>query len=142
MKNTIISTTTKEVFFVGKTFTGHHHDYTMFKTEFDPQQEWFKNLTIYVDLGYQGIKNDYSQGDIQIPIKKPRRSKANPSPSLTPEEKAFNQSVSKARIVVENAICGMKRYNILVDRFRNHCKSFENSVIAIVAALWNFNLNY
>ena len=88
---------------MGKTFTGHHHDYTMFKTEFDPQQEWFKNLTIYVDLGYQGIKNDYSQGDIQIPIKKPRRSKANPSPSLTPEEKAFNQSVSKARIVVENA---------------------------------------
>jgi hypothetical protein len=36
----------------------------------------------------------------------------------------------------------MKRYNILVDRFRNHRENFQDDVVAICAGLWNFSLAY
>jgi hypothetical protein len=39
-------------------------------------------------------------------------------------------------------IGGIKRYNILVHRFRNHKVHFVDDVIAICAALWNFSLSY
>jgi hypothetical protein len=34
----------------------------------------------------------------------------------------------------------MKRYNILVQAFRNHKTGFDDAVIAISAGLWNFLL--
>jgi hypothetical protein len=142
IKNTIISTLTKTILFVGQTFSGHTHDYTMLKEEFPPEQAWFELLQVLVDLGYQGICTDYAGDEIQIPHKKPRKSKKNPVTTLSPEQKAENQALSKVRIFVENAIGGLKRYNILVHRFRNHKASFEDDVIGIAAGLWNFNLSY
>jgi len=50
--------------------------------------------------------------------------------------------LSQVRIVIEHAIGGIKRYNILVDRFRNHRQNFHDDVIAVCAALWNFSLPY
>lgn len=114
----------------------------MLKEEFPPEEEWFDTLQVLVDLGYQGILTDYVGEDIHLPHKKPRKSKKNPETSLTDEQKLENQALSKIRIFVENAIGGLKRYNILVHRFRNHRKSFEDEVIGIAAGLWNFNLNY
>ncbi|MCI5223451.1 MAG: transposase, partial [Candidatus Electrothrix sp. AR4] len=35
-----------------------------------------------------------------------------------------------------------KRYNILVHRFRNHRKNFDDDAVGIDAGLWNFNLRY
>lgn len=130
------------ILFLGRTFAGHTHDYTMFKEEFSPQQEWFALLQVLVDLGYQGILSDYAGDKIQIPHKKTRKSKKNPVTSLTDEQKAENQALSKVRILVEHAICGLKRYNILVHRFRNHKAGFDDDVIALAAGLWNFNLVY
>lgn len=118
------------------------HDYAMFKKEFPPEEQWFDLVQVLVDLGYQGILSDYACGDIQIPHKKPRKSKKNPVTSLSDEQKAENQALSKVRISVENAICGLKRYNILVHRFRNHKTSFDDDVISIAAGIWNFNLSY
>ncbi len=142
IKNTVMSTLDKVILFVGKTFVGHTHDYTMLKEEFPPEKAWFEFVQVLVDLGYQGILTDYDGDDIQIPHKKPRKSKKNPVTSLSDEQKAENQALSKIRIFVENAICGLKRYNILVHRFRNHKKSFDDDVIGIAAGLWNFNLYY
>ena len=130
------------IFFLGKTFAGHIHDYTMLKKEFPPEKAWFEFLQVLVDLGYQGILNDYVGEEIHLPHKKPRKSKKNPVTSLTDEQKAENQTLSKIRIFVENAISGLKRYNILVHRFRNHKKSFDDDVVGIAAGLWNFNLSY
>jgi hypothetical protein len=45
--------------------------------------------------------------------------------------------VSKARIYVENAICGMKRFRILVNAFRNRLDGFADAVIGVCAGLWN-----
>lgn len=142
VKNTVMTTLDKTILFLGKTFAGHIHDYTMLKQEFPPEMSWFMLLRVLVDLGYQGILSDYDGDDIQIPHKKPRKSKKNPATRLTDEQKAENRALSQIRILVENAICGLKRYNILVDRFRNHRNSFDDDVIAIAAGLWNFNLCY
>ena len=138
----MIATLDKMILFLGQTFAGHVHDYTMLKEEFPPEEAWFEFLQVLVDLGYQGILNDYVGEEIHLPHKKPRKSKKNPVTSLTVEQKAENQALSKIRIFVENAIGGLKRYNILVHRFRNHKKAFDDDVIGIAAGLWNFNLSY
>jgi len=140
MKNTVMSTVTKWIVFLGLTFAGREHDYTMLKTEFPPEQPWFEYLHILLDLGYQGILNDYIGENIEIPHKKPRKSQKNPSPELTSEQKAENRAVSRIRIFVENAIAGIKRFNILVHAFRNHKVDMEDDVIALGAGLWNFLL--
>jgi len=71
---------------------------------------------------------------------KPRKSKKNPTTSLTPEQKAENQQLSRVRTLVENAIAGMKRFNVLVHDFRNRKPQMDDDVIAICAGLWNFLL--
>ena len=137
-----MSTLDKVIFFLGGTFSGRTHDYAMLKEEFPPGKAWFQLLQVLADLGYQGIASDYSGENIRIPHKKPRKSKKNPITSLSDEQKAENRALSKIRILVENAICGLKRYNILVHRFRNHRKNFDDDAVGIAAALWNFNLRY
>jgi hypothetical protein len=85
VKNTVIATMTKLILFIGQTFSGHNHDYKMFKEEFLRYEAWFEHLSVLVDLGYQGIIKDYEGENIQIPFKKPRKSKNNPNPTLTAE---------------------------------------------------------
>ncbi|MBV7336233.1 transposase [Chloroflexi bacterium TSY] len=142
LKNTVMSTKAKFILFLGHTFSGSNHDYAMLKQEFPPNMDWFEHLQLLVDLGYQGILSDYKGDDIHLPHKKPRKSKKNPAPQLSDEQLAENRTLSKLRIYVENAIGGFKRYNILVDRFRNHMHNFDDHSIAISSALWNFSLSY
>jgi hypothetical protein len=137
-----MSTLDKFILFLGRTFTGHNHDYTMLKEELPPDLDWFTDIGVLVDLGYLGIQSDYAGDQFEVPIKKPRKSKKNQNPQLTDEQKATNKALSQVRIFVENAIGGIKRYNILVHRFRNHKANFEDDVIGICAGLWNFALSY
>ncbi len=140
VKNTVISAADKVILFVGQTFTGHNHDYAMLKAEFPPSMPWFENINVLADLGYQGIKSDYEGDRIEIPAKKPRKSKAVPKPELSEEKKSENRALSKVRIFVENAIGGMKRYNILNHPFRNRKTNFVDDAIALCAGLWNLLL--
>ena len=140
VKNTVMSTVSKFILFIGFTFTGHTHDYTMLKEEFSPDKPWFEDVIVLLDLGYQGIQKDYQGEGIVIPQKKPRKSKANPEPKLTEEQKAGTRALSKIRIFIENAIGGIKRYNILNHPFRNKKDGFVDDVIALCAGLWNMIL--
>ena len=79
---------------------------------------------------------------IDIPHKKPRKSKKSPTPELSAAQKAVNKVLSQVRIFVEHAIGGMKRYNILVHAFRNRKENFEDDVIGVCAGLWNLVLSY
>jgi hypothetical protein len=142
LKNTVMSMPDKFIVFLGRTFSGHNHDYSMLKQELPPDLDWFRDLEVWVDLGYQGIQSDYEGDMIEIPHKKPRKSKKNPNPELTAEQRAENKAVSQVRIFIEHAIGGMKRFNILVQRFRNHKDDFEDESIGICAGLWNLNLCY
>ena len=135
-----MSTLEKTILFLGRTFTGKNHDYGMLKKEFPPEKDWFSDFQIWVDLGYLGIAKDYHGENIFIPHKKPRKSKKRPERFLSNEQKAENRALSQIRIFVENAIGGIKRYNILVHRFRNHKTNFDDEVIGICAGLWNFSL--
>ncbi len=128
--------------FLGHTSPGRHHDYKLLKTELPPDQPWFETLKLLVDLGFQGIQTDYEGEAIDIPHKKPRKSKANPDPQLTEQQKDENRTLSKVRVLVENAIAGLKRFNILTHPFRNHKTNFADHVIAVAAGLWNFWLSY
>jgi DDE superfamily endonuclease len=114
----------------------------MLKQEVPPEVEWFSDLHVRVDLGYLGIKADYRGDQLAIPTKKPRKSKKNPSPEWSVEQKAEKKAFSHVRIFVEHAIGGMKRYNILVHAFRNRIENFEDDVIGVCAGLWNFVLSY
>src|SRR5262245_43777149 len=77
-----MSLPTKFILFLGRTFSGHHHDYSMLKQELPPHLDWFTDFHMQVDLGYLGIQADYRDDRIDIPTKKPRKSKKNPSPEL------------------------------------------------------------
>lgn len=132
----------KVIVFVGRTFSGRHHDYSMLKQEVPPELDWFEDIHVRADLGYQGIQSEYQGNQIEIPTKKPRKSQKNPTPQLSDEQKAANKALSQVRIFIEHAIGGMKRYNILVHTFRNRKADFEDDAIGICAGLGNLALCY
>lgn len=138
----MISTVEKAILYLGQTFTGHNHDYAMLKKEFPPEEDWFVDLDVLVDLAYLGMPEAYRGESIHLPNKKPRKSKKKPEIHLSNEQKAENRALSQIRVFVENSIGGVKRYNILVHRFRNHKTNFDDDVIGICAGLWNFSLTY
>ncbi len=142
VKNTIISTIDKFILFLGQTVPGRIHDYILLNKEFDKTENWFELLVVLIDLGYLGFAKDYKCKDLQIPHKKPKKSKKNPNPKLTEEQKEENKKISKIRVAVENAIGGFKRYRILVDTFRAKSEELLDSAIFIAAGLWNYKLKY
>ena len=146
MKNTVIATRQKWILFLGDTVVGSIHDYTQFKAEFprddqtDDLAKWFEAFVVWLDLGYLGTQKAYAAQDIKMPHKKPRKSKNNPSPVLTEEQKGVNREISRVRVIVEQAISGMKRCHIVVHRFRNHLEAFVDKAALLAAGLWNWKL--
>ena len=100
----------KLIIFLGRTFSGHNHDYLMLKQELPPELDWFANIHVHVDLGYLGIQSDYRGEQIAIPTRKPRKSRKNPNPQLSEEQKAANTALSRVRIflVVTDSVDGLK----------------------------------
>jgi len=132
----------KFIVFLGRTLSGHNHAYIMLKQEFPPELDWFADIQVGVDLGYQGIHSDYSGEQIDLPTKKPRKRKKNPNPPLSAAQKAANKVLSHVRIFLEHAMGGMKRSTILVHVFRHRKADFEDDAIGVCAGLWNFALSY
>jgi hypothetical protein len=106
----------------------------MFKEEFPPTEDWFKEHEVHVDLGFQGIEQDYTGKGFSIPHKKPKKQE------LTAEQKAENKSRARERLKVEHSISGLKRYRILADRLRMDDLDLYNVVLGVCAGLWNFCL--
>ena len=130
----------KFILFLGLTTQGSFHDYALLKEELPPELFWFEMLEVFVDLGYLGMEKDYEKAKVNIPHKKPKKTKKNPEPKLSDEQKEQIRDKSRIRIYVENAIAGIKRYNILVQKYRNKRENFEDDVIAITAGLWNLKI--
>jgi len=119
---------------LSKGWVGKSHDYKQLKHEFSPDQSWFKDLPVSLDLGYQGFGKDYDCQLVSQPVKKPRNAK------LSVKEKAANQRISSGRIYIEHAIGGLKRYRYLVDRLRTHKVNLYELSLSVCAGLWNFYL--
>ena len=77
----------REILFLSNCWVGKTHDYRLFKAEFPPTQDWFRNFEVHVDLGFFGIAKEYSCKELSIPHKKPRQKE------LTEEQKAENSYV-------------------------------------------------
>lgn len=104
---------------------------------YEGQGHWFETLEIFVDLGYQGIDKDFVIQKLNIPFKRPRKSKSNPAPQLSPEQKEHNKAVGQTRVLVEHAIGSMKFFNILNHNYRNRKERFEDISVEICAGLHN-----
>ncbi len=50
LKNTVMSLPDKFIVFLGRTFSGHNHDYSMLKQEFPPELDWFTAIHVRADL--------------------------------------------------------------------------------------------
>jgi len=143
VKNTTASDTKKRVLMIGETVPGSQHDYSILKEELDPATDWFASTECSVDLGYQGVKKDYSSAEnIHIPHKKPRKSKKNPDPQLTRQQKRENRQIGRVRVLVEHAIGGMKTFRALTIRFRNHLTQLADDFIFVAAGLWNLKNSF
>jgi len=112
----------------------------LLKQEFEPSKNWFSKLSVWIDLGYLGFANDYKVKELNIPYKKQRKSKKNANPKLKDWQKAKNKLISQFRILVENAIGGIKRYNILNQVYRNKKEKVRDLVMCLAAGLWNYKL--
>ena len=128
------------IYYASEYYNGKNVDFGVFKQEFPPEYPWFKNSKVLVDLGFIGIDKLYEIKELVIGEKKPRKSKENPNPKLTEEQKIKNTKVSKERIFVEHAIGKMKRYRILKNRCRIKCSVTKNRIVGIAAGLWNYQL--
>jgi len=58
LKNTVMALPAKFIIFLGRIFSGHHHDSLMLKQELPPEADWFVDINVRVDLGYLGMKSD------------------------------------------------------------------------------------
>jgi len=119
---------------VSHCWVGKTHDYGMFKKEFPPEQDWFKDFAVRVDLGFLGFDKDYTCKRILLPYKKKKNQE------LDENQKKENRSQASERISVEHAIGGMKRYRVLSNRLRIHDVKLYNDILGICAGLWNFYL--
>jgi hypothetical protein len=110
---------------------GKQHDYDIFKKTGPPPIP--PKVEIGVDLGYFGIKKDYPELNVNIPVKKPKKK------TLTPKEKRYNKKQRKARVIVEHTISRMKKFQIMGQEFRNRLTRYD-TVTSIVSGLVNFTV--
>ena len=132
-KNIVITTKQKRVGFLGKTVPGKENDFTVLKKQASPDRMPQK-VKKHVDLGFKGIDKQFPGHRISMPKKKPR------TRELTQFAKEQNTKKSSVRVLVENALAGVKRMRIVSDVFRNRKKNFDDQVMLISCGLWNYHL--
>jgi hypothetical protein len=108
--------------------SGRRHDFRLFK---ESGVRFRPGTVIKTDTGYQGIHKFH--GNSVLPRK---RTKKKP---LTAEDRAFNRSVSSARVLNEHIIGHIKRFKIVADRYRNRRKRFGLR-FNLIAGICNFEL--
>jgi hypothetical protein len=94
------------------------------------------------DRGYHGVTNYFPDLNCAVPFKKVspgRGHRGEKAPDLTPEQKAYNKRLSKARVVVEHTISRVKKFNIFGTEFRNRLKSYD-VMTDLVCGLVNFRI--
>ena len=133
IKNTVVSDEMHFIHFLGYTWRGAIHDKAMIEQELpDFTHVVFDRQTLLKDTGYQGYNPD------GIALLQPM--KKNKGVKLTPLQKRFNTWISSMRVVVEQAIGGMKRLRVLVDRTRGFTTNKFDDAIKIGAGLHNLRV--
>ena len=118
---------------------GSRHDYALFK-QYHPHLP--DNVHLGLDLGYDGVQNDYPKLDSEVPFKRRslgRGKRGVKTKELTSEQKAFNQKLSTERVVVEHTISRLKKFRVMAHTFRNRLKHYD-TMTNIVCGLTNFRI--
>jgi len=111
---------------------GRIHDYNIYKNNHPTTPKQVVNV---FDLGYLGIEKDFPEQLLSaLPYKKQRNQQ-----ELSAEEKEYNKMHSKKRIVIEHAICRLKKYRIMNDIFRNKLRKYDR-ISNIIAGLVNYRI--
>lgn len=134
-KNLIICDERRFISYLSPTVSGKNHDYGIFKGEIPPDV-FPKGKPLYGDKGFEGIEKDYPRLHAIMPKKKPRGGE------LTAEEKEENRRINGTRVLVEHAISGVKRLNIMTDKFRNKKQGLIDQAVLLSCGLWNFHINH
>jgi hypothetical protein len=130
VKNNIVTDRNRKVLYLSDTYEGKKHD----KKIADEEGHGFPSGSrLLQDTGFQG----YRPAGVTIlqPKKKPRKGE------LTADEKVFNRAVSSVRIVVEHALGGVKRCQIVAVKFRNRVANFVDDVMETACGLHNFRVS-
>ena len=93
----VISSVTKVILYVSRSYVGSAHDFGILKQEFPPEKPWFTRFEIRLDLGFQGFADLYPCRQLYIPIKKPKKKE------LPQEAKDENKEQASQRVTVEQA---------------------------------------
>lgn len=132
-KNVVITDRNKKIMLVSDTHEGKKHDFSILKEEELPKNipKWIELL---LDTGFEGIEKLYPDHKVLKPKKKPHKK------TLSPVMKKRNKAIAQKRIIVENAIGGIKRYNVVSHVYRNIKEGFDDLVMISSAGLWNYYL--
>jgi hypothetical protein len=130
VKNNLLCTPEKRILWLSKTFDGSVHD----KRIMDEQPLTLpSNIALWQDLGFLG---HYPQNVIiKMPVKKSK------GKNLTDEQKDFNRNISSFRVLVEHAICGVKKCRIVKERLRCRKFGFDDLVMLIACGLHNVRMS-
>ena len=115
----------------GRYFKGKQHDYDYFKKTGPPLVP--SNIETGMDLGFQGVKNDFPDLNVKLPIKKKK------GKELSKRDKRINKKFRKERVVVEHSFAKIKKYGIMKNEFRNNLYRYDN-IVSIVSGFVNFKL--
>ena len=119
------------IYAVSGTYPGSVHDFTIYKDQ--KKRDRFSGIPKKGDSGYQGIKT-YDRNAV-TPFKRPKGG------VLTDEQKAYNRSLSKDRIKVENVIREIKIFKVLSYTYRNRHKNHSIKT-NIISGIVNMKMEY
>lgn len=105
---------------------GRSHDLTVFRESGLLSCLPLQTVTV-ADKAFEGLDQDLPEHRLVTPHKA-RRNHA-----LGEAEKWANRDVSRQRMVVENTICELKHFKVLVDRFRQTTERLDDAVRAVIA---------
>jgi hypothetical protein len=134
VKNIIIADKNKRIGFLGKTVCGKEHDFAILKEQASPDHMPPK-VKKHVDLGFKGIGKQFPGHNISMPKRKPR------TKGLSEFAVKQNKKKSSVRVLVENALAGVKRLKIATDIFRNRKEGFNDQAMLVSCGLWNYHLS-
>jgi hypothetical protein len=121
----------KRVLVLSRAREGKLHD-KRFQDEDDIVGAIPDEIPIEADLGFLGLQKEYV--NIHLPHRKPKGAE------LSCEQKGENRALSQSRVVCENALAGVKRYNAVSAIYRNRKAEFDDHLMLTAAGLWNFYL--
>lgn len=107
---------------------GRRHDYDICKEKppYVPH-----GIKVEMDLGFQGIQEDFPEIDSNLPAKKRKGRK------LTKKQKKYNKELGSSRVIVENVIAKVKAFRIIGQEFRNRLNSYDTKM-SVAMGLVNF----